>query len=275
MADSDKDRNTKVAGDSGSSGEELAPVENPDICENINVYCRVRPFLASEQGVTASSSSSSCLELLANGQCNYRNGDSKRDSAFQFTKCFSVESTQSDLFEVSARPIVDSVLRGYNGTLLAYGPTNSGKTFTMRGVGTDPGSPLIGIIPRCVDYMLNNSIPGTELWVSYLQIYCESISDLLLMGENNGTSNNLLIRERSYGQVYVEGLSSYNIKSLIDLRAVLDRGDANRYTASTNINETSSRSHAALIIKVVSPADSEKQRQESSLTLVDLAGSER
>jgi tRNA(Met) C34 N-acetyltransferase TmcA len=85
----------------------------------------------------------------------------------------------------------------------------------------------------------------------------------------------LLIRERSYGQVYVEGLSSYNIKSLIDLRAVLDRGDANRYTASTNINETSSRSHAALIIKVVSPADSEKQRQESSLTLVDLAGSER
>lgn len=126
-------------------------------------------------------------------------------------------------------------------------------------------------------------MPDAELWVSYLQIYCESISDLLTMdGNGAGINGNLQLRERS-GEVFVDGLSWERVRNLHDLRSLLDRGDSNRFTASTNINETSSRSHAVLIAKIVSPlpsSDSKQssaapQKQESSLVLVDLAGSER
>jgi kinesin family protein 5 len=254
---------------------------NSDISENIKVYIRLRPILESDACLEGSiPSAQSCLDMVGGGECHYSNGDPKRDSSFKFTKCFGVDSSQVSVFESVAVPIVDSVLRGYNGTILAYGPTNSGKTYTMRGLGDNKDSAFVGVIPRCVEYMLANVMSDAELWVSYLQIYCETVSDLLTATSSTASYNALQIRERS-GQVYVEGLSSCRVTSQYDLRAVLEQGDANRHTASTNINQTSSRSHAALIIKVISAASppqnsaSTVTRQESTLVLVDLAGSER
>ena len=147
-----------------------------------------------------------------------------------------------------------------------------------------------------------------QLFVSYLQIYCEVISDLLaiepetinLGGENemNISSppglglttgvgfnpNHLAIREKN-GNVFVEGLSKVRVQCLDDLDEILKRGERNRNTASTNANQTSSRSHAALIIKVIMREEQEGQIVEqpeglasfceSTLVIVDLAGSER
>ena len=150
----------------------------------------------------------------------------------------------------------------------------------------------------------------SEIYASYLQIYCETITDLLWQPCSSEASNTdtdaasstnysenqpLTLRERgdATGGVYVEGLSKYRVQSVEDLWELLCRGDANRSTAATNMNETSSRSHAVLILKIVTKdanhgantSDSSNTNtttpttttgyRESTLMLVDLAGSER
>jgi kinesin family protein 5 len=149
-----------------------------------------------------------------------------------------------------------------------------------------------------------------EIWASYLQIYCETITDLLWQPGGNDTENGnvygfnqpLQLREKNGSgsgpstTVYVEGLSRYAVQSVVDLTELLRRGDHNRSTAATNMNETSSRSHAVLIVKVITSdvvagtqesedgaaaaavtttGKSEQGYRESTLMLVDLAGSER
>ena len=194
---------------------------------------------------------------------------------FSFDSCLGGTSSQEEVYNACARPIVESALRGYSGTILAYGPTGSGKTFTMRGGADDETS---GIIPRCMSQILRSTHGTTGIWVSYLQIYCESLGDLL-----NPQSTELSIRERSGGNVFVENISSARIDSLQDLNDMLARGDANRATAATHANAASSRSHAALVVNLSIPDADEGERRDAqgvsckgaSLVLVDLAGSER
>lgn len=142
----------------------------------------------------------------------------------------------------------------------------------------------------------HSSIKKIEIQASYLQIYCETITDLLYQSDSvNGVPPHLSIRENGANNVYVEGLSRTKISSLEDLWFVLQQGDNNRSTATTNMNETSSRSHAALLLTIVSREDGQDMGEETSLpvrashdrddggvlyrestlVLVDLAGSER
>lgn len=143
----------------------------------------------------------------------------------------------------------------------------------MRGDGYGPD---MGIIPRCLQYMLRSPMmTHSELHVSYLQIYCEIICDLLVP-----SSTQLSIRERSGGGgVYVEGLSRSQVGSLDDLTSILNQGDSNRVVASTSMNAVSSRSHAALIVSILPKGDTDTapdtSLRERSLVLVDLSGSER
>lgn len=150
---------------------------------------------------------------------------------------------------------------------------------TMRGQGYGAD---MGVIPRCLEYMLRSPMMSySELCVSYLQIYCEIINDLLAP-----SNTQLSIRERSGGGgVFVEGLSRAHIGSLDDVTNLLDQGDTNRVVASTNMNAVSSRSHAALIVSIIPKGDCKEnqsaltgadyQLRERSLVLVDLSGSER
>lgn len=132
-----------------------------------------------------------------------------------------------------------------------------------------------------------------EIWASYLQIYCEIITDLLSPPDPlnpSASSDRLAIREKTDASgVYVEGLSKQRISSLDDLWELLLKGDTNRFTAATNANEQSSRSHAILMLSVLIPEGSDsslstdmtsvttsaKVYKEGKLLLVDLAGSER
>ena len=126
-----------------------------------------------------------------------------------------------------------------------------------------------------------------QIQISYLQIYCEAITDLLAETEDEtNLSQKLSIREKKNGNIYVEGLRRYNITSVSDFTTLLERGDLARSTASTNMNETSSRSHAVLLVYILnkverteassSSSDSDiSGMRESVLVLVDLAGSER
>ena len=165
------------------------------------------------------------------------------------------------------------------------------------------------LLVRVFDQLLTSRSSSTQaiIKVSYLQIYCEVVSDLL-----DPSGCQLSIRERNnevigtlmffhnisfhllvvvvVDQVYVENLSESVVQNFTDVQRIIERGDVNRRTASTNMNAQSSRSHAAMIIKIFTPdvndphinedvqgseRSSQRSLRESTLVLVDLAGSER
>jgi len=111
------------------------------IAEHIKVFCRLRPTV--DEDFSGNEEHSSCVCFPERGVCVYSlNG--KRENTFEFSDCFGPESMQSEVYEHVAKPIVDSTIRGYNSTIVAYGPTGSGKTHTMRGTGDAE----LGIMPR-------------------------------------------------------------------------------------------------------------------------------
>lgn len=111
------------------------------ISENIKVYIRLRPFLSVEEQEASSIDSDSCSGVIKkyteDGRCTYYSNVRKKDQAFKFDGFIAPVQTQEYIFETVARGIVDSAISGYSGTILAYGPTNSGKTYTMRGADID------------------------------------------------------------------------------------------------------------------------------------------
>ena len=212
---------------------------------------------------------------------------------FTFDLIHPPHSTQSDVYLTTARPAVQSVLDGYNATVLAYGQTGTGKTFTMEGFDHPE---LRGLIPRAVTDLFHlihsASSPSSTFLVraSYIQIYQEVVSDLLM--PLSPTTTNLLIREDRVRGVFVGGLSEWLVRGPGEVMALLKRGSAQRATGSTKSNETSSRSHAVFMLWVEqnrsaslsSPSPSPSPQLSSSppltflsgkLNLVDLAGSER
>ena len=125
----------------------------------------------------------------------------------------------------------------FQGTLFAYGQTSSGKTYTMSGTEDSPG-----IIPYALDEVFNfiSKSQNREflLRVSYMEIYNETITDLL-----NPKSTNLKIRENVKGEISVEKLTEEVVTSVDDIIFLMKIGEKNRHVGSTNMNQKSSRSH--------------------------------
>ena len=229
---------------------------------------------------------------------------------FGFDAVYDETSTQEEVYERSAKPAVLNALRGYNATVLAYGQTGTGKTYTMEGeraallaygqqrYGLPGNAPPTdaeerGIIPRAIedifDFIASDSNARSKylVRVSYLQIYNETISDLL-----KPERVNLTIREDKKRGVFVEGQSEWVARTPQEIYSLLERGAQLRATGSTKMNEISSRSHAVFTIiiehskidddepvdAIDSGATTRAQRQSitvGKLNLVDLAGSER
>ncbi|CAD8044040.1 unnamed protein product [Paramecium primaurelia] len=197
---------------------------------------------------------------------------------FTFDYVYDQESTQVEVYETTAALSVDSTLQGYNSTIIAYGQTGTGKTYTMHGFSFTPNSDQLGIIPRSLHnifthiQMKSNSMTTFMVRASYLQIYNESISDLL-----RPDNQQLNIREDKKRGVFVENLSEWAVRSPPEIYQLMRRGNAKRVTASTRMNDTSSRSHAVFIITVeqIEETPEGKRARVGKLNLVDLAGSER
>lgn len=196
---------------------------------------------------------------------------------------FDMDSSQKEVYEITAKPAVMSILEGYNSTIFAYGQTGTGKTYTMEGFTYNAADSQRGIIPRSIDEIFNyietysNSNTKFMVRVSYLQIYNESISDLL-----KPEKQNLQIREDSKKGIFVEGLTEYAVRTPTEIYTLLNKGANSRTTASTKMNDMSSRSHAVFVITVEQMmmiedenGESFSQIKVSKLNLVDLAGSER
>lgn len=247
--------------------------------DNVRVAIRCRPLSDKEKG-------SSCqMAVKINrlrgevtiGHQRGRGSSNVAEKTFTFDLVFDMDAAQTEVYNETARPIVESVLEGYNGTIFAYGQTGTGKTFTMVGV---PGvSELSGIIPNSFAHIFGH-IAKCEgevkflVRVSYLQIYNEDVCDLL--GKNPTTK--LEVKERPDVGVYVKGLSSFIVKSPSEMEKLMAKGNKSRAVGATDMNEFSSRSHTIFSITLERSEiglDKKQHLRMGKLHLVDLAGSER
>uniref|UniRef100_A0A6Q2XI98 Kinesin-like protein n=1 Tax=Esox lucius TaxID=8010 RepID=A0A6Q2XI98_ESOLU len=120
----------------------------------VGVYCRVRPLGAEDEECCIDIISSTTIQLHApDGIKANRNGEYK-ETQYSFKKVFGIQTSQLELFEDVAKPLVDDLIHCKNGLLFTYGVTGSGKTFTMTG---SPGEG--GLLPRSLDMLFNSIGP--------------------------------------------------------------------------------------------------------------------
>ncbi|KAM4572002.1 kinesin-like protein KIF3B [Fundulus diaphanus] len=243
--------------------------------ESVKVVVRCRPMNDKEKA--SKFDRVVCVDVKL-GQILVRNPReaSELPKVFTFDSVYDCNSKQIDLYDETFRPLVDSVLLGFNGTIFAYGQTGTGKTYTMEGVRNDPERR--GVIPNSFEHIFTHISRSQNqqylVRASYLEIYQEEIRDLL----SKDQSHRLELRERPDTGVYVKDLSSFVTKSAREIEHVMNVGNQNRSVGSTNMNEHSSRSHAIFVITVECSelgVDGENHIRVGKLNLVDLAGSER
>ncbi|KAJ8959613.1 hypothetical protein NQ318_021799 [Aromia moschata] len=196
----------------------------------------------------------------------------------QFQEADPKFSSQLVVYKDIGEEMLQHSFDGYNVCIFAYGQTGAGKSYTMMGMQEDGQE---GIIPQiCKDLfnkIRNNSSPDIKysVEVSYMEIYCERVRDLL----NPKNKGNLRVREHPLLGPYVEDLSKLAVMSYQDIHDLIDEGNKARTVAATNMNETSSRSHAVFTIFFTQQRVDETTQlcteKVSKISLVDLAGSER
>jgi kinesin family protein 1 len=198
-------------------------------------------------------------------------------SYWSFDKNDSNYAGQDSLHEDLGKPLLDNAFQGYNNCIFAYGQTGSGKSYSMMGYGKEAG-----VIPKICQDMFQrigelqqdkNLICTVE--VSYLEIYNERVRDLL----NPSTKGNLKVREHPSTGPYVEDLAKLVVSSFNEIENLMDEGNKARTVAATNMNETSSRSHAVFTLTLTQKRHDVEtnmaMEKVAKISLVDLAGSER
>lgn len=189
-------------------------------------------------------------------------------------------ATQNQVYNDLGIEMLEHAFDGYNVCIFAYGQTGAGKSYTMMG-RLEPDQK--GIIPlmceelfQRIEEMSSTQDIQCTVEVSYMEIYCERVRDLLNPKNKN---NNLKVREHPIMGPYVEDLSKLVVKHYMDIDRLIDEGNKARTVAATNMNETSSRSHAVFTLiltqKRYDEATDLNTERVSKISLVDLAGSER
>ncbi|XP_062303966.1 kinesin-like protein KIF16B isoform X4 [Osmerus eperlanus] len=256
---------------------------------SVRVAVRLRPMNRREKDLTAK-----CIIGMEGTKTTISNlkmtdgitGDSVRERTKTFTYDFSYDSSdckstsfvsQEKVFKDLGSDVLKAAFEGYNACIFAYGQTGSGKSYTMMGNPEDAG-----LIPRICEGLFSR-IAGMTRWdeasfrteVSYLEIYNERVRDLLR--RKSTQTYNLRVREHPKDGPYVEDLSKHLVQNYSDVEELMEAGNINRTTASTDMNDTSSRSHAIFTINFTQAKfDAEMPCETvSKIHLVDLAGSER
>ena len=241
--------------------------------ESIRVAFRVRPLNSQEEAdfrkvITKAHTDRGAIEIR---------DPSSRDppKCFTFDAVFGPTSSQAEIYDVCASPIVQSVLEGYNGCIFAYGQTGAGKSHTMS--GRDEPSELRGIIPNAFAHIFEHVGMETSqetylIRASYYEIYNENIIDLL--GSASSNKQGLELKESPDTGVYIKDLTTKVVKSVEEIDAVLRQGHKNRSVGATLMNQGSSRSHAVFSVVIESQSVDEagvERIRVGKLNLVDLA----
>uniref|UniRef100_A0A669BTW4 Kinesin family member 1Ab n=1 Tax=Oreochromis niloticus TaxID=8128 RepID=A0A669BTW4_ORENI len=219
---------------------------------SVKVAVRVRPFNSREIG-----KESKCIIQMSGNTTTILNPKQpKENKSFNFDFSYWSHTTPEDVNYASQmqvyRDIGEEMLlhafEGYNVCIFAYGQTGAGKSYTMMGRQEKDQQ---GIIPlMCEDLFTkindsnNDNSMSYSVEVSYMEIYCERVRDLL----NPKNKGNLRVREHPLMGPYVEDLSKLAVTSYNDIQDLMDSGNKARTVAATNMNETSSRSHAVFNI---------------------------
>ncbi|XP_033936880.1 kinesin-like protein KIF1A isoform X8 [Pseudochaenichthys georgianus] len=250
---------------------------------SVKVAVRVRPFNSREIG-----KDSKCIIQMTGNTTTILNPKQPKDyKSFNFDYSYWSHTSPEDINYASQVQVYKDIgeemllhaFEGYNVCIFAYGQTGSGKSYTM--MGKQDVKDQQGIIPLlCEDLFTKFNDNGENsksysVEVSYMEIYCERVRDLL----NPKNKGNLRVREHPLMGPYVEDLSKLAVTSYNDIQDLMDSGNKARTVAATNMNETSSRSHAVFnIIFTQKRLDAETDNtteKVSKISLVDLAGSER
>ncbi|KAI0232346.1 Carboxy-terminal kinesin 2 [Lamellibrachia satsuma] len=198
---------------------------------------------------------------------------------FMFDRVFPPTSTQSIVFEEISQ-LVQSALDGYNVCIFAYGQTGSGKTFTMEGATDREAPELMGMIPRAVEQIFKSAADlkdkgwRYEVEVSFLEIYNETIRDLLGNGRDNVKHEIRMVAANS-SEVTVSGLTHVKVTTERKISDLLRKASENRAVAETKCNKRSSRSHSVFCMKLSGHNVHTEETSLGLLNLIDLAGSER
>lgn len=198
-----------------------------------------------------------------------------RDCRFVFDRLFDEDSTQQEVYENTTKPLLDSILDGYNATVFAYGATGCGKTYTILGTPLDPGVIFLTLkeLYEKIDQLSNDRV--FDLSVLFLEIYNETIRDLL---SPLTPSKQLNLREDVNNRITVSNLLSHKPLDMEDIQQLIIEGNRNRTSSPTQANAASSRSHAVLQINVtlrLRTASLTEEHLFATLLIIDLAGSER
>ncbi|KZS92630.1 kinesin-domain-containing protein [Sistotremastrum niveocremeum HHB9708] len=261
---------------------------------NIKVVVRCRPLNSRElargaKGLIRMQGNQTFIDppdVSASTEKNQGRGSERKTLAFAFDKSYWSAGDRDDpdycsqqtLYDDLGKELLDHGFAGFNACILAYGQTGSGKSYSMMGYGADKGIiPLTcsELFTRTEDRMAADPNISFTVEVSYIEIYNEKVRDLL----NPKNKGNLKVREHPSMGPYVEDLSKLMVGSYEEMMTLMDEGNKARTVAATNMNETSSRSHAVFTLlltqkrrDVATNLDTEKV---SRISLVDLAGSER
>ncbi|CAH0730290.1 unnamed protein product, partial [Brenthis ino] len=245
--------------------------------ENVRVVVRVRPMDQKEKldGAYNCVSVDSVNNTIAVTRNNVNPPEPPR--IYAYDAVFDTNTTQMDIYVQTASLIVEQVLKGYNGTIFAYGQTGTGKTYTMAGSNSAPE--LRGIIPNSFAHIFSHIAKAKDdekflVCVTYLEIYNEEVRDLL----GNNPHQSLEVKERPDIGVFVKDLTGYVVHNADELEKIMAVGNKSRHIGATAMNIESSRSHAIFSITVENSkrgTDGKMHVKMGKLHLVDLAGSER
>lgn len=244
--------------------------------EALKVVARCRPLSRKEEAAGHEQILTMDVKL---GQVTLRNPRAtpgELPKTFTFDAVYDASSKQADLYDETVRPLIDSVLQGFNGTVFAYGQTGTGKTYTMQGTWVEPEQR--GVIPNAFEHIFTHISRSQNqqylVRASYLEIYQEEIRDLLA----KEPGKRLELKENPETGVYIKDLSSFVTKNVKEIEHVMNLGNQTRAVGSTLMNELSSRSHAIFVITIECSergSDGQDHIRVGKLNLVDLAGSER
>ncbi|XP_064436146.1 kinesin-like protein KIF27 isoform X2 [Mirounga angustirostris] len=245
----------------------------------VKVAVRIRPLLCKE----VLHNHQACVRVIPNTQQIVIG----RDRVFTFDFVFGKNSTQGEVYNTCIKPLVLSLIEGYNATVFAYGQTGSGKTYTIGGghvASVVEGQK--GIIPRAIQEIFQNISENPSIdfsiKVSYIEVYKEDLRDLL---ELETSIKDLHIREDEKGNTVIVGAKECQVESADEVMSLLEMGNAARHTGTTQMNEHSSRSHAIFTISICQVEKNMEAGEDGSwysrrqivskFHFVDLAGSER
>ena len=268
----------------------VASLEDADADTRVRVICRVRPRAPGEVG---DGQYAECVQVeSAESFVRVTKNAWDRPEAFAFDAVLPVNASQRRVYDAVCLPVVEAVLGGANGAVLAYGMTGSGKTYSLMHVGSKPASSDRGLVTRAAEEIFARAHAEgpnveTRLAVGFVQIYNEEVYDLLVdeTERPGGTTTPLRLVDRG-GAAHCEGASARVARNADDVLALLAAGRRRRKEANQKLNASSSRSHAIITFHVsrsfgvsdvgrgVAGAPRER-RFTSKLSFADLAGSER